>query len=194
MTRRKSVYLAGPEVFLPDASSVVARKIALCAGFGFEALVPGDNDQAMTAARADGLSVSMAIYRANIALMTLADFGIFNLAPFRGPSADAGTVFELGFMTGLGKRAYGYTDVATDYADRLPSQPNTGPVVLTRDANGWLVERFGKADNLMIDCALEANGTSMVRHEAPAGLRLRDVTGFVACLAQARADLWLSAA
>ena len=194
MTPRRSVYLAGPEVFLPDAPSVMARKAALCAEFGFDALVPGDNDPAVSASPADGQGVSMAIYRANLELMTLADFGVFNLTPFRGPSADVGTAFELGLMTGLGKRVYGYTDVVADYADRVPTRSEVGLGGLLRDEQGWLVETFGRADNLMLDCALEASGAQILRNPTPPTQRLRDVTGLAACLAQARADLFASAA
>ena len=32
------------------------------------------------------------------------DSGICNLTPFRGAGADAGTVFELGMLVGLGKK------------------------------------------------------------------------------------------
>ena len=193
MSPRKSIYLAGPEVFLPDASTVIARKAALCRDFGFDALVPGDNDPAAAGPDDQG-GVSMAIYRANVRLMTVADVGIFNLTPFRGPSADAGTVFELGLMTGLGKRVYGYTDVDGDYADRVAAAAEAAPGAARRDLEGRLVETFGRADNLMIDCALEASGSLIVRHGAPQGQHLRDITGFAACLAQARADLMLWAA
>ena len=194
MTPRKTVYLAGPEVFLPDAPSVMARKAALCAEFGFDALVPGDNDPALPAAPADGLGASMAIYLANLELMSAADIGIFNLTPFRGVSADVGTAFELGLMTGLGKRVYGYTNLAGDYADRILSRPEPARGGVLRDDDGWLVEAFGRADNLMLDCALEASGSQILRHAAPAPLRARDITGLAACLAQARADLFASAA
>ena len=40
--------------------------------------------------------------------MIAADAIIANLTPFRGPSADAGTVYELGYMAGRGKLCLGY--------------------------------------------------------------------------------------
>jgi len=40
---------------------------------------------------------------------------VFNLTPFRGPSADAGTVFELGFMYSKGK----HTDARPGPTQRL---------------------------------------------------------------------------
>ena len=36
-------------------------------------------------------------------MMDAADAIIANLTPFRGPGADAGTVYELGYMAGRGK-------------------------------------------------------------------------------------------
>ena len=38
-------------------------------------------------------------------MMDAADAIIANLTPFRGPGADAGTVYELGYMAGRGKLA-----------------------------------------------------------------------------------------
>ena len=62
--------------------------MAICQEFGFEGLFPVDNDF-------DAEADAAAIFRANCAQMKRADIGVFNLSPFRGPSADAGTVFEL---------------------------------------------------------------------------------------------------
>src|SRR5437899_12125756 len=90
------IYLAGPDVFLADARAVGERKKALCQEFGFEGLFPLDNDEDVGADAAK-------IFRANCSLMRQADIGLFNLTPFRGPSADAGTVFELGFLFARGK-------------------------------------------------------------------------------------------
>ncbi len=107
------IYLAGPEVFLPDAAAVGRRKKELCTKYGFEGLFPLDNEIPPDGGRADRL-----IHRANERMIGLADFGICNLTPFRGPSADPGTVFELGMLVGLGKRVFGYTNVMSDLIDR----------------------------------------------------------------------------
>src|SRR5215207_3572908 len=95
------VYLAGPEVFLPDAAVLRAQKKALCERYGFTGLFPFDTEIGAVplSERAD-----WAIYRSNAALMQEADCAIVNLSPFRAPSADVGSVFELGMMVGLGKR------------------------------------------------------------------------------------------
>jgi nucleoside 2-deoxyribosyltransferase len=135
----KKIYLAGPDVFLPDAMIVGRRKQEICRQFGFEGLFPLDQ-------QLGGEPSGIDIFRADMALMREADIGLFNLSPFRGPSADPGTVFELGMMMGMGKRVFGYRNTERLYHQRVQD-------------DGYLVERFGLGDNLMVDCAiLEAGG------------------------------------
>jgi nucleoside 2-deoxyribosyltransferase len=179
----RKVYLAGPDVFLPDAVAVGLRKKALCAKYGFEGLFPFDNEISpnLSSERVDRL-----IYQANERMITRADFGIFNLTPFRGPSADVGTVFELGMIIGLGKPAFGYTNVTDDFLDRCKQ---FGGLIFDsvqktwRDSEEMTVENFANADNLMIDNALiEHGGHSIVRHKTPPHELFRDLTGFETCL------------
>jgi nucleoside 2-deoxyribosyltransferase len=182
MRRRLKAYLAGPDVFLPDASAFAARKVGLAARYGFEGLCPmeGQICDGPPGERRDAL-----VFRANVALLRAADFGIFNLTPFRGVSADAGTIFELGMMIGLGRRVFGYTN---DPADLLSRTRRTGGVAFDaasrtwRDAETMEIEDFGNADNLMIERALAEQGAPIVRHPAAANERLRDLTGFETCL------------
>src|SRR3954466_6051520 len=87
------IYLAGPDVFLPDAVEIGRRKAAICARHGLIGLYPLDNTIDIAAADA-----SPAIFKGNEAMMDSADALIANLTPFRGPSAYAGTVYELGYM------------------------------------------------------------------------------------------------
>ncbi|NKB55889.1 MAG: nucleoside 2-deoxyribosyltransferase [Alphaproteobacteria bacterium] len=143
------IYLAGPDVFLPNAREIGRRKCELCQERGVEGLFPLDQDAGAEATAAS-------IFQANHALMRRADAGLFNLTPFRGPSADAGTVFELGLMFALGKPVFGYTSTSASYTDRVDAA--FGPAV-ERDArrydrNGHLIESFGLTDNLMIDEAV----------------------------------------
>jgi len=178
------IYLAGPEVFLPDAVAIGRRKKELCARYGVEGLFPFDNEVDPHAAREP---VDRLIYRANEAMIRRADLGICNLTPFRGPNADAGTVFELGLLVGLGKRVFGYTNVADDFLDRC-RHADPGATFETasntwRDSNQMTIENFGNADNLMIDNALFDHGShSMVRHRAPPNHLFDDLTGFETCL------------
>jgi len=187
MAAQRTIYLAGPDVFLPDAIALGQRKKQLCARYGFEGLYPLDETDT-TGSGPAGVPAARRIYRACVALLRRADFGIANLTPFRGPSADAGTVYELGMLIGLGKPVFGYTNVATDLRERV----QRGDVVSYdaaarswRDSDGLTVEDFGNADNLMIDEALAEQGHPIVRIAAPPADRLRDLTGFEACLRRA---------
>jgi nucleoside 2-deoxyribosyltransferase len=179
----QKIYLAGPEVFLPDATEIGRRKKELCTKYGFEGLFPSDNAIDPAAPGADKL-----IYQANEAMIRRADLGICNLTPFRGVSADVGTVFELGLLVGLGKRIYGYSNVADDYLARCRK---LGGVSLDPARRGWrdaadmTVENFGNADNLMIDNSLTLHGSEIVRHAAPPERIFQDLTGFEICLRRA---------
>src|SRR5450432_1091316 len=108
------IYLAGPDVFLPDAVEVGRRKVALCRRHGLSGLYPLDNAVDLAARDA-----SLKIFRGNEAMMNEADAIIANLTPFRGASADAGTVYELGYMAGHGKLCLGYSNDPSSYADRV---------------------------------------------------------------------------
>ncbi len=111
-----NIYLAGPDVFLPDAFEIGRRKTELCRRYGLTGLYPLDN--AIDAAAADA---SLRIFRGNETMMIAADAIIANLTPFRGPGADPGTVYELGFMAGRGKLCLGYSNDPSCYADRVRS-------------------------------------------------------------------------
>jgi nucleoside 2-deoxyribosyltransferase len=180
--RKLKVYLAGPEVFLPDAIQVGRHKKELCCQYGFEGLYPYDNE---AAPNSTNQRVDLLIYHANVAMMREADFGILNLTPFRGPSADVGTVFELGMLAGFGKSVFGYTNDVHDFLVRIKHTLGAqldGVKKVWRDSNGMMIENFGNADNLMIDATLLDHGRSIVRHSAPLDMRFRDLTGFEACL------------
>ena len=178
MTR---VYLAGPDVFLPDAVDIGRRKVALCAQHGLIGLYPLEN--AIDRAASDA---SLQIFRGNEAMMIEADAIIANLTPFRGPGADAGTVYELGYMAGRGKLCLGYSNDPSSYADRVGEFTK----VISRDgrlvdASGLTVENFGLTDNLMMIHALDLHGCALVApRRAPADI-WHDLTAFESCVRMA---------
>ena len=61
------IYLAGPDVFLPDAIEIGRRKAAICARHGLRGLYPLDNAVDLSAADA-----SLAIFEGNEAMMASA--------------------------------------------------------------------------------------------------------------------------
>jgi nucleoside 2-deoxyribosyltransferase len=172
------VYLAGPDVFLPDAVDIGRRKVDLCARYGLTGLYPLDNK--IDPAAGHG---SLQIFRGNEAMMNEADAVIANLTPFRGPGADAGTVYELGYMAGRGKLCLGYSNDPSLYADRVArfTELETSDGRLA-DAQGLTVENFGLADNLMMIHALDLYGCPLVvSRTAPADI-WHDLASFEDCV------------
>jgi len=172
------IYLAGPDVFLPDAIQLGRRKQELCERHGHLGLFPLDNTVDASAPTA-----SMEIFRGNSAMMDTADAIIANLTPFRGPSADAGTVYELGYMAGCGKLCFGYSNDPLNYIDRVAKlQPLVGKVGALVDAQGLIVEDFRLADNLMIVHALELHGAPLVIARTAPADPWHDLSTFEICL------------
>ena len=172
------VYLAGPDVFLPDAVEIGRRKVELCLRYGLEGLYPLDNKIDLAAADA-----SLHIFRGNEAMMNAAGAIIANLTPFRGPGADAGTVYELGYMAARGKLCLGYSNDPSLYAERAARstelKTSEGRLI---DPQGLTVENFGLADNLMIIHALDLHGCPLVVPKtAPADIWL-DLVSFEECV------------
>ena len=152
-------YLAGPDVFLPNALEIGAAKKSICQAHGFEGLFPLDD--AGIEVPADGHD----IFRGCVAMMERADLVIANMTPFRGLSMDVGTAVEIGFMFARGKPVFGYTNVAADYADRIPP-------------DGMSVEPYGYFDNLMCDGTVAASGGTVVRTDVAEADRFTDLRGF----------------
>ena len=175
--------MQAPKCSCPTRSRSAGGSRQLCTAYGFAGLYPLDNEiPAATGERTDKL-----IYDANTAMMRLADFCICNLTPFRGPGADAGTVFELGLMVGLGKKVFAYTNDAADYVHRVELFA-PGSRQNLRDRHELSVEDFGNFDNLMLEWAVrESSGHPVVRHAAAASDLYRDLTGFEQCLRLAAA-------
>ncbi len=93
-------YLAGPDVFLPGAAAMAAAKVALCAEYGLTGIAPYNPNLDMS------LPPEMLwrqIYEDDLTMMRGCDIIIANLTPFRGASADAGTLVELGWFLGAGE-------------------------------------------------------------------------------------------
>lgn len=157
------IYLAGPEVFLPDPLAVGAAKKAICARHGMVGVFPLDAPAPMPSGPPDWRR----IHAANEAHIQGCDALVANLTPFRGIAADPGTVFELGYMRGLGRPLFGYTHATADYLARVPEARRDGPS--WRDAEGLEIEDFGLAENLMLEGAIAASGGVLMRSEGAAG-------------------------
>ena len=176
-----TVYLAGPDVFLRDAVDIGQRKVELCRRYGLTALYPLDN--AIDTVAKDA---SLKIFRGNETMMIEADAIIANLTPFRGPGADAGTVYELGYMAGRGKLCLGYSNDPSSYADRVRKfidvNCRDGRLI---DGLGLTVEDFGLSDNLMMIHALDLHGCALVTPQQPPADIWHDLAAFEVCVRMA---------
>ncbi len=186
------VYLAGPEVFCPDPVARGKDKHAAIARFNTEVLAQEDFHfvglyplDTPIAHYADDTATAMRIFAANVGAMSKADLIVANISRFRGPSADVGTAFEMGYMYALRKPLFAYYNLAETYgtADQRPttvfddqhldSDAHTTYIEKVRKfAAGYLVDRssvpdrdnyahaiedFGLTDNLMLSGALYAS-------------------------------------
>lgn len=174
----EKVYLAGPDVFLPDALEVGQHKIDICRRHGLHGLYPLDNTVDLAA-----IGASLAIFAGNEAMMDAADAIIANLTPFRGAGADPGTSYELGYMAARGKLLLGYSNDPSTYAERVRrSSEVAGPDGLSVDIDGLAVEDFGLSDNLMMVHALDRHGCALVAPRARPDDVWHDLTAFETCV------------
>lgn len=182
------LYLAGPDVFLPDAARIGKIKQDLCRRHGFVGLFPLDSE----VAPAPSESQSKAIFGGNIAMLDQADAVLANLTPYRGVSADVGTVFEVGYGYGCRKAVFGYSNVRTGFIDRVRRfvggslEPGTDGRLYAAD--GAAVEDFDRFDNLMIAEALIASGMNVVLPDADPVDIWRDLEVFERTLIGIRAN------
>lgn len=159
-----TVYLAGPGVFYPDAQSLAQTQKAVCCLYGFTPLHPADLP-------AESPSATM-IYRSNVDMIRRADALLADLDPFRGPEADPGTAFEIGFAVALGKPVVGYLSSSATAKERVARWygpvarcPRVVDQVVWRDRDENLIEDFGHPVNLML---AEACATIVVGGLEPA--------------------------
>jgi nucleoside 2-deoxyribosyltransferase len=151
MTRHLKVYLAGPDVFRRDASAEGRRLKARCKHLGVVGLLPADPED--TGDDTAPSETAKTIYEANLDLLHACDAVVANMTPFRGPSMDVGTTFEIGYAAALGKLIVGYTADNRDYIEKAADHFDGGLRETDgqwRDPDDNRVENFGLPDNLMV--------------------------------------------
>jgi len=184
------VYLAGPEVFLPNAREQLDAKIALTRAAGLIPVSPGDLTIPETPTKREK---GHAISSVDEQLMLSADAIIANLTPFRGINADTGTCYELGFMCALGKTPFAYTNMSADHHARAVAH-YAGRVApdahgRLRGSDGMAVEDFDMIDNLMMHGGVERRGGVVVVGNAPEAAMYTDLSTFKQVLAIAAGRL-----
>src|SRR5437899_958258 len=94
------IYLAGPDIFRPDATAWAESARALCRQYGFDPLLPCDHSETEPAkifeANLDLIRKAQ-IVCANLDLIRKAQIVCANLDTFRGSEPDSGTAFEFGY-------------------------------------------------------------------------------------------------
>lgn len=141
------LYLAGPDVFRPDAAEHGRRAVALCAEHGFSAIFP------LSASLPEGLApqaLARHIYHANVGHIEACDAVVANLDFFRGPEPDSGTCFEVGYAVARGKPVVGYLPEDGSFAERIRRRHPHAVGEGLKDAAGWELEEFGLPLNLML--------------------------------------------
>jgi nucleoside 2-deoxyribosyltransferase len=137
------IYLAGPDVFRPDALSWANSARALCHQHGIEALTPLDHRE----------TEPRKICECNLELIRKAQIVVANLNPFRGTEPDSGTVFELGYGFAQGKKIWGYLasrESLLERVSRFENQVVVNGVPHATDTQGLTIENFGLPLNLML--------------------------------------------
>ncbi len=163
-------YLAGPDVFFSNAGEIGQEKKRICTKYNIDGVYPLD-----AAFDLEGLQPAEQGYRcfdAMVALMHSCDLAIANLTPFREPSMDVGTAVEIGFMHGLKKPVFGYTNVSENFAERLGE-------------DGFFVESFDLVDNLMVEGPIVRSGGRVIRVSVPEDQIYKSLEGFERCVAHA---------
>jgi nucleoside 2-deoxyribosyltransferase len=159
MEPKPCVYLAGPDVFHPDAKPRLLELARLCDAHGMEALIPSD-ELVPTFSK----TVPETIFELNLALLKRADGVIANLGPFRGSEPDSGTVFEVGFAYARGRHVVGYgVPGGTEYWQHVDavSPVKRGMDGKLRDAQGLVVEDFSLPLNLMLANVMQVEPTAL---------------------------------
>lgn len=171
------LYLAGPDVFRPDAAEHGRKLVALCAEFGFAGIFP--LDLSLPGGLPTPQAVARHIYQANVASIDSCDAVLANLDFFRGAEPDSGTCFEVGYAVARGKPVYAYVPEGGSFAARI-RQRHAGLVGEggLADTRGWPFEEFDLPLNLMlaVPCrvvvgdaraALAALQAALAQHNAP---------------------------
>ena len=145
-TARPRIYLAGPDLFRPDAAIHFAKLAEACAARGLEALIPFEEEEAGEELTAHG------VYERNMWMLRSAHGVAANLRSFRGCESDSGTAFEVGVAVALGLPVVAYGVPSGAYVKRVG-----GYMRLHRDAAGVLrdpdhlrVEDYDLPLNLML--------------------------------------------
>ena len=165
------IYLAGPDIFRPDAREWADSARETCRRYGYEPLIPIDHDETQPPQ----------IFAANLELIGDAQIVVANLNPFRGVEPDSGTCFELGYAVAMNKKVCAYIDHMETLVQRV-NRIEGGDPDRIHDNQGLCIENFALPLNLMLavpakiveggleDCLKQLRGESSEPSSAAARL------------------------
>lgn len=142
----KKVYLAGPDVFEKNSIELGKKYVQYAQSIGLVGLYPLDNKIDFNQPNSD-----VEIYQLNKSLLESADYVVANLNDFRGAEPDSGTVWEIAYAIGIGKKVIGYVNNSKTMLERISE---TEKVTLKDnvhyDKDEKVIENFGNSLNLML--------------------------------------------
>lgn len=159
---KPKIYLAGPDVFAPNAVIIGERLKQLCYERGVEGIFPLDGAPIDLKAP----NAAKLIYNRCIHHMRTADAMVANISPFRGPHMDPGTAFEIGYARHAVLPVFLYSGWRNTLIQRIPRGGSIEGKII--DQAGYVIEDFGLAENLMI--TPEAGGRFTVHANAEAAI------------------------
>jgi nucleoside 2-deoxyribosyltransferase len=179
-------------VFLPNAHEIGARKRAICERHGLIGVFPANEEAAFD----PGLSLrdrALAISRGMERVMRDCDAMIVNLTPFRGPSADVGSAYEMGFMRALRRPIFAYSNDDRLFLERIRAfcagAVRLRPTGEHEDLDGMAIEPFELHDNLMLIGGIADSGGCLLAETVRSADRYTSLAAFERCVAHAAADL-----
>jgi nucleoside 2-deoxyribosyltransferase len=134
--KNNRVYLAGPDVFFPDVDDRSEVLKIQCDLWNLDGVFPLDANIKLEEPINQEKN-GYTIFEGNLGLIDSCAAILANISPFRGPSADSGTAFEMGYGRARGLVIACYTTHLSLYKDRAVP-------------DGLMIEDFGMIDNLMI--------------------------------------------
>ncbi len=158
----KKVYLAGPEVFLPNSIEIFFEYKKICKEFGLEAFSPFDG----VVTKETGLERAEKIFNENYKLIDKVDILIANCNRFRGALVDDGTSFEIGYAFAKNKKIFGYINeiktLPQIVEESIPTKKHSSGYRI--DNQGFLLnEDFGNSINLMLEFAIKESGGKLIK-------------------------------
>ena len=164
-----TVYLAGPDVFYPEAKEKLGTKKAILNKHGIHSHTPLDKE--ISFAGKSKQDIANEIAHSNEKIMEDCNIILANLENWHGsPSADVGTAFEMGYMSARFERdpkkvmivGYYPNGIQKKFSTRVVDKLCDGKQItqdgILIDPSGYEIEDFDLLDNLMLVQAISKSG------------------------------------